>query len=144
MDRIEVPITIKFVIFGIDAEYQVYILLDEDGLPSFEFDGDYLSSFLKKTYYKLLKFDMAFSPPVLVDVEGDSKKPGLTIFYSVNIPLDTLNLEGFKWVKPNETTMVQVPNDGKVQLSVPEYNAVFSALGSRRYEHFASARTAKI
>lgn len=139
MSRIEVPVTIKFVVFGIDEEYQTFVFLNEHGLPSFEYNGGFLANFVKKSYKELLKFDSEFSPPNLVDVHGDLDEPGIIIFYSINIPKDTLNLEGFKWVKPNETTTVQTEGDDRVKLSGSDYKAIFQALGKRQYEHFASS-----
>lgn len=134
-------INVKLMVFGIDEEYNVFVLLNNDNdFYTKEINDDSPKSIkvvTDKMFFELLGFDAGFSKVSLSSVEIQDI---FTVYYLTHIPIDTFNKEGYRWVKPNETYYTANRNNGH-KLSLECYKAIFSALGQRKYEDYSCRNT---
>lgn len=125
---------IRLLAFGIDDNYEVYLLLGKDNkVPSAQVLGDVdLNQLVNSLFEHIFKYSALFSTPMLSDVRLVSHGE-LVMYYYTTVPHDTLNNIEYKWVKPYETISSQPSQEGGIQLSVPDYQAIHTALGRRQY-----------
>ncbi len=134
-------IDVKLIIFGIDDDYNIYVLLDNNNeLYTKEITDESpksLDLIVSGLFLSLLGFDSNFTKIYLSSVDLSNV---LSIYYVSHIPTDTFNNEGYKWVKVNETTYTN-NGDNRVKLSIESYKAIYNAMGQRKYENYTCGTT---
>lgn len=134
-------INVKLIVFGIDDNYNVYVLLDKNNeLYTKEITDDSpksLDLIVSGLFLSLLGFDSNFTKVYLSSVDLSDV---LSIYYVSHIPTDTFNNERYKWVKVNETTYTD-NGDNRTKLSMESYKAIRHAMGQRKYEDYACRTT---
>lgn len=136
-------LNLKLIVFGIDDEYNLYVLLDSNnniytqefhkGLPK------KIRLIINGMFLSLLGFDANFSKIYLSDIEISGEEE-TSVYYFCHIPVDTFDKEGYKWVKVNETTYKQAKgNDDRTCLSVESYQAIRMAIGQRKHEDYSTS-----
>jgi hypothetical protein len=127
------------VIFGIDDDYESWVLLKDGKIPSIDQTDDRLVMInVKQLFEDIVKYNANFTTISLVDV--DILEDVIYISYQATIPKDTLPTG--TWIKSNEATMEQYDHSNKTVLSLQDYSALYSAIHKRKYSHLTTNREA--
>lgn len=124
---------LKILVFSIEEgvdRYNTFVALNDENTFYSANIGDSVKNFdmfLGEQFLKLLGFEMSFSPLKFSSIR---KTEDLAIYYYTSIPKDTFTKEGFKWVNINELCFDKKDGEPGVKLSLDDYLAVYSALGS--------------